>query len=72
MGAPLDGSGGFLIDDPADVALLRDARSRQLREEFHPAWAGGFISTAEKGGPLHSLWVRDVLPIENADGVVEY
>jgi hypothetical protein len=68
---PVPGRGhGFRVDEPADIDTLRAWRAEQLAQTYHPTWVGGFIPVADQGGPLHGLYVRDVLSIENDDGIV--
>lgn len=52
------------------AALLRDLRARQRMRAFSPAGTGSFIPVRERNGPLHGLYLRDVLPFENAQGLV--
>jgi hypothetical protein len=63
---------GYRIDAGEDVAILRDLRRNQLEELYHPASLGGFIPVVEDLGPLHALYARDVLPIEDERGIVNY
>jgi hypothetical protein len=65
-----------LIDDEAQVATLRELR-RQYREDDLPddvinaLEAYGHLTFLDEGGQdLFQLWMRDALPIEDANGLI--
>lgn len=73
---PLEAGDSVLIDDEAQAATLRELR-RQYREDDLPEGvanaleAYGHLTFLDEGGQdLFQLWMRDSLPIEEANGLI--
>jgi hypothetical protein len=64
---------GHLVTD-ADAVLLRQWRNNQDADAYHPPFAGNpwMIPVSENGGPLFALFVRDVFPFENENGLIPF
>lgn len=67
----------MLIDDPEEVAFLRELRRQYREDDLLPnipnaLHAYGHLSfTSESGQDLFQLWMRDALPLEDGSGRIE-
>jgi hypothetical protein len=62
---------GLLVPQP-DAQVLRQLRNNQHACMYYPCGFADFVPISENGGPLYALYVRDVIPIENGNGYVQY
>ena len=62
------GQGHLLTGD--DAIAVRNLRDNQHAEKYSPLWAADFVPVREPDGGLASLFVRDDLPNEDANGLI--